>query len=169
VSIQDVGSIGELIAAIATVLTLVYLAIQVRHNSHALDRSNEFAQANSIHHLTILFNELNWRLASDAELADIYTRALSGEELSPTDDTRFTAFVNTYIATIENLLGQQSLELGYSDLDSASALDLFAPIVRQLLDTEAGARWWKEVAPNLYVEEFRAQVDQALSQAVVRE
>ena len=61
-SIQDVGSIGELIAAIATVLTLVYLAIQVRHNSRALDRSNEFAQANSIHHLTILFNELNWGL-----------------------------------------------------------------------------------------------------------
>jgi len=167
VSIQDVGSIGELIAAIATVLTLVYLAIQVRHNSRALDRSNEFAQANSIHHLTVLFNELNWRLASDAELADIYTRALNGEQLSPTDATRFTAFVNTYIAAIENLVGQQSLDLGYSDLDSASALDLFAPVVRQLLETEAGARWWKEVAPNLYVEEFRAQVDKAMSQAVV--
>ena len=166
-SIQDVGSIGELIAAIATVLTLVYLAIQVRHNSRALDRSNEFAQANSIHHLTILFNELNWRLASDAELAGIYTRALNGDQLSPTDATRFTAFVNTYVATIENLVGQQSLELGYSDLDSASALDLFAPVVRQLLDTQAGARWRREDAPNLYIDEFRARVDQAISRVEV--
>ena len=166
-SIQDVGSIGELIAAIATVLTLVYLAIQVRHNSRALDRSNEFAQANSIHHLTILFNELNWRLASDAELADIYTRALKGAQLSPTDTTRFTAFVNTYVATIENLVGQQSLDLGYSDLDSMSALDVLAPIVRELLETEAGARWWREAAPHLYIDEFRAQVDEAIARTAV--
>ena len=163
VSFQDVGSIGELVAAIATVATLVYLTIQVRHNSRALDRSNEFAQASSIHNITVLFNELNWRLANDGELADIYTRALAGQDLSDTEATRFVAFVNTYIATIENLVGQQSLELGYSELDSSSALDLFGPIVRQLLQTEDGAKWWTEVAPHLYTEEFRRQVDAAMA------
>ncbi len=161
-SLQDLGNIGEIIAAIATVATLVYLTVQIRHNSRALVRSNEFAQASSIHDITILFNELNWRLASDGELAEIYTRALAGEELSDTEATRFVAFVNTYIATIENLVGQQNLELGYSDLDSSSALDLFAPIVRQLLETKAGAKWWREVAPHLYIEEFRTQVDAAV-------
>ena len=161
-SLQDVGSIGELIAALATVATLVYLTIQIRHNSRALDRSNEFARASSIHEITILFNELNWRLASDGELADIYTRALAGEALSDTEATRFVAFVNTYIATIENLVGQQSLELGYTELDSSTALDLFAPILRQLLETKDGARWWKEVAPHLYIEEFRSQVEAAM-------
>lgn len=161
-TLQDVGSIGELIAAIATVATLVYLAIQVRDNSRALTRSNEFAQAGSIHDITLLFNELNWRLASDGELADIHTRALAGEKLTPTEATRFVAFVNTYIATIENLVGQQSLELGYSELDSSSALDLLAPVVRQLLETEDGGRWWKETAPHLYIEDFRRRVDAAI-------
>jgi hypothetical protein len=33
VTIQDLGSIGELIAAIATVATLAYLAIQIRRNT----------------------------------------------------------------------------------------------------------------------------------------
>ncbi|MDH3223816.1 MAG: hypothetical protein OEO23_08870 [Gemmatimonadota bacterium] len=37
-SVQDVGSIGELVAAIGTVAILIYLSIQVRHNSRA---SNE--------------------------------------------------------------------------------------------------------------------------------
>ena len=161
-SLQDLGSIGELIAAIATVVTLVYLAIQIRHNSRALDRSNEFAQAGSIHDITLLFNELNWRLASDGELADIQTRALAGEDLTPTESTRFVAFVNTYVATIENLVGQQSLELGYSELDSSSALNLLAPVVRQLLETKDGAKWWRDTAPHLYIEEFRNQVDAAL-------
>ena len=48
--------------------------------------------------------------------------------------------IGELIATIENLVGQQSLDLGYSDLDSTSALDLLAPVVRALLETEAGAR-----------------------------
>ena len=38
-SIQDLGSIGELVAAVATVATLIYLSIQIRNNT----RSDEFA------------------------------------------------------------------------------------------------------------------------------
>ena len=34
-SIQDLGSIGELVAAIATIATLVYLAIQIQQNTRA--------------------------------------------------------------------------------------------------------------------------------------
>jgi len=162
VSLQDLGSIGELIAAIATVATLVYLAIQIKHSARAQNRSNEFAQAGSIHDITTLFNEMNWRLAGDGELADIYTRALAGGDLTPTEATRFVAYVNTYVATIENLVGQQALELGYSELDSSSALDLMAPILRQLLKTKDGAKWWRETAPHLYVEEFRHQVDRVV-------
>jgi hypothetical protein len=164
-SFQDVGILGELIAAVATVATLVYLSIQVRHNSEALARSNDFAQAGSIHNLTVSFNELNWRLAGDGELAEVYTRALSGARLSPTETTRFVAFVNTYVATIENLVGQQSLALGYSELDSSSALELLAPVLRDLLHTEAGAEWWRETAPHLYIETFREQVDAAIAKA----
>lgn len=167
-SIQDIGSIGELIAAIATVATLFYLAVQVRHSSQATERANEFAQANSIHQINAMFNDLNWRLAGDGELADIYTRALAGESLTPAETTRFTAFVNTYVATIENLVGQQSLALGYSELDSLSALDLLAPVLRDLLATEAGARWWRESAPHLYIEDFRKQVDGAVARAADR-
>ena len=38
-SIQDLGSIGELIAAVATIATLAYLAIQMRQNTRALTSS----------------------------------------------------------------------------------------------------------------------------------
>jgi hypothetical protein len=36
VTIQDIGSIGELVAALATVATLAYLALQIRQNTTAL-------------------------------------------------------------------------------------------------------------------------------------
>ena len=77
--------------------------------------------------------------------------------------------IGELIATTESLVGQQSLDLGYSDLDSRSALDLLAPVVRELLETDAGARWWKEAAPHLYIDEFRAQVDEAIARTVVSE
>ena len=32
-TIQDLGSLGELIAAVATIATLVYLAMQIRQNT----------------------------------------------------------------------------------------------------------------------------------------
>ncbi len=35
-TIQELGSIGELVAAIATVATLAYLALQIRQNTNAL-------------------------------------------------------------------------------------------------------------------------------------
>jgi hypothetical protein len=38
-TIQDLGSIGELIAAIATVATLAYLALQIRQNTRAIQGS----------------------------------------------------------------------------------------------------------------------------------
>lgn len=34
-SLQDLGNLGELIAALATVLTLGYLAIQLKQNTNA--------------------------------------------------------------------------------------------------------------------------------------
>jgi hypothetical protein len=40
-TIQDLGSLGELIAAVATVATLVYLSIQLKRNTRA-QRSQTF-------------------------------------------------------------------------------------------------------------------------------
>ena len=40
-NIQDLGSIGELIAAIATVATLAYLAYQIRQNTKTVTASTE--------------------------------------------------------------------------------------------------------------------------------
>ena len=45
-TLQDIGSIGELVAAIATVITLVYLAVQIRQGTQVArsTQSLEFVQ-----------------------------------------------------------------------------------------------------------------------------
>ncbi len=44
-TLQDSGSLGELVGAIATVATLAYLAVQIRSNTHAVRSS----AAQSVH------------------------------------------------------------------------------------------------------------------------
>ena len=146
----------------AVIATLFYLAHQIKQNSAALDRSNAYAQANSIHQINAMFSGIDAQLAGNGELAEIYSRALAGETLSPAEETRFTAFVNMYVAAVENLAGQQSMQLGFDELDSESAVVLMAPQLRKLLGTEPGGRWWRESGPVLYVDEFRRQVNAAI-------
>ena len=67
-NIQDLGSIGELVAALATLLTLGYLAIQLKQNTSAL-KSQTFQQSSMDMSLTAN------SLSSDGELAKIIIKA----------------------------------------------------------------------------------------------
>jgi len=93
VTIQDLGSIGEFVAAIATVATLVYLAIQIRSNTVAV-RS---AAAQSVHEAFASWYHL---LAADSALAQLVTDGLRDySSLSETDRARFVA---TFMAFLSN-------------------------------------------------------------------
>ena len=68
-TIQDLGSIGELVAAIATVVTLVYLAVQIRQNTKMIGAS--LAQAHRDAR-----NDTTRFLATDPETARVYRHGL---------------------------------------------------------------------------------------------
>ena len=67
-----ISAIGEIAGAVAAVATLTYLSRQIRQNSSALNRANDYAQANSVHNTHTLFVEAFSALAKDAESASIY-------------------------------------------------------------------------------------------------
>ena len=69
-SIQELGSIGEFIAAIATVVTLLYLAIQIRQNTRAVRGSTIHAMTDSMQ------AELHW----SHEIAAIWTKSFENPE-----------------------------------------------------------------------------------------
>jgi len=87
VTIQDLGSVGEFIAAIATIATLGYLAIQIRQNTKAARRAAVHAivasgQANRDHYI------------SNPEVAALYLLGLANpDQLSPEDAVRFRALM----------------------------------------------------------------------------
>ncbi|MCH7822420.1 MAG: hypothetical protein IIA07_10405 [Proteobacteria bacterium] len=151
---EAIAAIGEIAGAIAVVATLFYLALQIRQNSFSLDRANEYAQAESVHHINALYVQVFSALSENAELASIYQRALDGAELDATESIRFAAFVNTFMAWLEDLHSQQGHELGFATESIDSLLETTGPYVRRLLETKAGSSWWYREAIHLYSSEF---------------
>ena len=84
-TIQDLGSIGELIAAIATIATLGYLAVQIRQNT----LSNRDASTRSTHDMILRVNTIP---IADPALTDLLIRGGKDRAgLDPVESSRFHA------------------------------------------------------------------------------
>lgn len=69
-TLQDWGSIGEVVGAIAVVVTLIYLAKQIRLNTHAMEESRKLALAQT------------YQMRSDA-LQAMLVEAADSEHIGP--------------------------------------------------------------------------------------
>ena len=86
-NIQDLGAIGELLAAIATLFTLIYLAQQIRQNSKNLQESTSAS-------LNQGWTSINTRISGDPDFASIFLRGRESlAELDPVETEQFRAFV----------------------------------------------------------------------------
>ena len=88
---EALGAVAELLGAIAVFATLFYLAKQIKHTFESQDRANEIALASSVAESNQLFLNTWEQLTSNAELADIYHRAIAGERLDPAESIRYVA------------------------------------------------------------------------------
>ena len=108
---QDLGNIGELIAAIATLLTLGYLAIQLKQNTKAL-RSQTFQQSSMDMSLTAN------SISSDGELAKIIIKAENGiNKLSSDERLRFHFWMLVAVRRFESIYIQQNYSYNYFKFD----------------------------------------------------
>ncbi len=92
-TIQDLGSLGELIAAIATVATLVYLALQIRQNTRALGHAER---------REILEDGNAWRayLIENSAIAELYRKGLlEPDALDPIEKLRFRMLLDALFVT----------------------------------------------------------------------
>jgi len=104
VTLQDLGNIGELVGAIATVATLAYLAVQIRHNSRGLEQNNELMRLSFENHIREEGTQLRALIAADPELASLWRRGLAGDaDLDRAERDRFELL----IVNVLNMLGAQ--------------------------------------------------------------
>ena len=72
-TLEDLGNVGEFLGGIGVVVSLLYLAVQIRHSSRV-------AALTAGHSISLGFTEFLERLNLDPELHSLWTRAIESPE-----------------------------------------------------------------------------------------
>jgi hypothetical protein len=151
VTIQELGSLGELIAAIATLATLVYLALQIR-GSTAATRAEARRSMDADSHETIR------RVACDPDIAQLFMTGLGKpDSLNPEQRFRFNLLLSHFFtlqatAWSEHRLGTMSKQELAQNLERS----------RPFLESPGGQAWWTQNSA-IYPLEFREDFESWIS------
>lgn len=127
---EALGAIGELVGAAAVLITLVYLALQMRQNTKAVRIAARTT-------LQDAFSGVADLLASSPEIAELYLKGcVDYRTLSRTDRLRFSSVLQNYLFSIDMLHEQASEGM----METTSVLERIRPLFKQ-----PGVRdWWSQ-------------------------
>ncbi|MCH7600444.1 MAG: hypothetical protein IH973_11865 [Myxococcales bacterium] len=130
-TLEDLGNIGESVGAIGVIVSLVYLATQIRQNTKAV-RSNT-SQAITDSRVEFLSS-----ISDNPEVARMFFSGLSDlDSLGPDERSRFAIMMARFIATMENCHYQHLR--GAMDQEQWTRM---LGILRWFMSTPGGQAWW---------------------------
>ncbi|MDX1500155.1 MAG: hypothetical protein R3176_09675 [Woeseiaceae bacterium] len=101
-TIQDWGAIGELIGAVAVVVSLVYLAVQIRQNTAQISHSIEASRVAALERNVVAANRLRELIILHPEVADLLLEGLKGfRALGERERLRFEFLVRNILAEFQ--------------------------------------------------------------------
>ena len=144
------SQIAELVGTVTVVLSLVYVGLQVRQNTAAIQTSTSMAAYEQNQEQSLLIME-------SADFASIFHRASLGEPLSSADSIRYRYYLNVRINLLEAvytnaLMGTMEREMADGWLKGMGRLGCMAGV----------ASYWGRMRLE-YHSEFRAAVDSAFA------
>lgn len=153
-TIQDWGSIGEVVAAAATVATLIYLTIQIRANTVALRMESRRAES--------LFGDVYFSaIIGSSDVARVFNQGLADPtSLSPEDATRFSFLMGRIIGAEATAFDE--VRFGFL---GPPALERRRQTLRRFVASPGGRWFWARFAGE-YSPEFRADVEEVLGNSM---
>jgi hypothetical protein len=145
-TIQDLGSVGDLIAALATLVTLVYLATQVRQAKREFHESSQRARAE----FTVGMGEraaaqqLDW-FSPDGPNKTMMKALLTDEKLTREEAFEFAVQMSIFIGGLV-----QSEQLNRQSLLDSEFLRTRRSIYRPYLEMPRVRKWWIRTGKQFY-------------------
>lgn len=147
-----IGALGEVVGAVAVVITLFYLARQIREGAHQ-DRREQYSQLNRD------FLQLPIAVASDESFAEVFFRgAVDPASLSQSERARFYSGVLITFRSIEALFHFHR-DGGVADWGAAS----HRATMIDLLGMPGFQKYWTD-RRHWFSQEFQREVDKWLSE-----
>ncbi len=130
-SFQELGGLGELVGGLAVIVSLLYVAFQIRQNTQTVRASNYESVLNGLRGWHAL-------IASDGELADIYTRGRADlASLEPRELVRFTMVMYSVFTNFG-----VALHLHQQGMIDAGLLRVFEDGLIKNFDHPGTLTWW---------------------------
>jgi hypothetical protein len=108
VTFSDLANIGSFVSGVAVVVSLIYLALQVRHAQRTQRALMHQARTERV---------INAALTSmQTEIADTVTKIVNGNELSPREMLQSYYYMRIQVAVVEDALWQY--DAGFLDQES---------------------------------------------------
>jgi len=144
---EAIGAVGETVGALAVLVTLVYLAMQIRQNTRAV-------QAAAVDSANSQVSKTREVIFADADVTNMYRRGSEDPASLSEDDTiRYRLLMHNIMLSLSNSITQASVT-GLSE--SMSQVEL--PILARVVGT-AGGRWFWKTYRHEFEESFRGIID----------
>ncbi len=150
-NIQDWGALGEMIGAIAIIISLIYVGLQVRQTTKAV-------RLNTAHDVADDCGGVYALIAQDLAIADIWLRGLTSiETVLGAERTQFYSLLHTFFKAFENA--------HYQMMEGALDKKQWAAMAQQFLwlkDFSGMKAYWPE-RKFIFSEEFQEYFDREVA------
>ena len=148
--ITTLAAWGEFLGGIAVVVSLVYLASQIRQNSKLLRSSTASA-------VTAVLNESSSLIVQDSEVARIYREGMADRSsLSEEDQQRFDSPIGMFFGG-----WNQENQFAADGVIGAAVWTNQVRVMRRLLRQPGMRQWWSQWR-DIYGDEFGDIVDDVI-------
>ncbi len=153
-TIFELGALGEFVGSIGVIVTLIYLAVQIKHNTKAL-RSSTIETATERKQF-----ELRW--SSDISAAFVKS-ATDPDSLTPEESWQLTEWHNSAFLARHNEFLQY--RLGLIDEETWRQSER---IISFILGTDWALNWWDKAGKAVFDQEFLDEMDRIIGEKPVR-
>lgn len=151
-----IGAIGENIGALAVVISVIYLAVQIRKQT----AESKLAATREI---SALYIEIYRPAFEDKELSSLYLRSVQNyDDLAREDRFRIAMYLQTMMRTIE----QHFVHIQQQKVDQIFVESINLAVEEWL--TSPGVQSWWEQCKDMYVPRFREYIDNVIEIAKAR-
>jgi hypothetical protein len=127
-----IGAVGEIVGALAVVVTLIYVSKQIRQGARSVSIA-------ALRDTTAQWNQWGEMLATAPDLAAIVAKGNRAyESLSDTESLRYGAFVQSFFDNVE------SYRILVSDHKIEKDLTVLESIVARRIQIPGFSMWWSE-------------------------
>jgi hypothetical protein len=152
-SLQQLSDIAQIIAAVGVIASLVFVGLQIKHNTAALQRNE--------HNSTMAqWTVIRQAIATNRDIAELMTAGLRGESaLDAADQLRLEHFLNENLWASFHIWDRTQRGVfpkGTFEFSTGQYL-------KDILGTARGSAWWGTAKRSAFPPPFVADVDALLA------